>query len=98
MDAQLDTSTYVYDWIRRYISHDLMMKNVICQPVLILVFYLVTTYQDNLLVQVGKIDMFFLENLRMELKCHCYDIMNIYVLNIFYYTKTTSDTDIDFPL
>ena len=67
-----------------------MMKNVICQPVLLLVFYLVATYQDNLLVQVGKINMFFLENLRMEPKCHCYDVTYVVMFIVFHHTKTMS--------
>ena len=73
------------------------MKNVICQPVLLLVFYLVATYQDNLLVQVSKINMFFLENLRMELKCHCYDVTYVVMFIVFHHTKTMSDTERNFP-
>ena len=49
-----------------------MMKYVIRLPVLAL---------------DGKINMFFLEKLRMELKCHRCDIMNIDDLSIFYTTN-----------
>ena len=45
------------------------------------------------LVHVGK--MFCLETTRMELKCHLYDVTDAYVFNVFYNTKTTSDTVTD---
>lgn len=51
---------------------------------------------DNFIVLIGKISMFFLKKSRMELKCKCYDVMDVEVLNVFYHTKSTSDTETDF--
>ena len=31
----------------------------------------------------------------MELKCHCYEVMNVEVINIFYLTKMMCDTETD---
>ena len=45
---------------------------------------------------VGKINMFFSEKLRMELKCHRSDVTDVDVFNVFYHTKTTSDTETGF--
>jgi hypothetical protein len=60
-------------------------------------FYHITAYQGHFLVLVGKINMFFLEKLRMEMKCHHYDVMEVDFLNLFSHTKTRSDMETDFP-
>jgi hypothetical protein len=44
------------------------------------------------LVLIGKISMFFLEKLRIELKCHHSNATDVDIFTVFYYTKTTSDT------
>ncbi len=31
----------------------------------------------------------------MELKCHCHEVMNVEVINIFYLTKMMCDTETD---
>jgi hypothetical protein len=51
---------------------------------------------DNFIVLIGKISMFFLKKSRMELKCKCYDVTDVEVLNVFYHTKSSSDTETDF--
>jgi hypothetical protein len=44
LDAKLGISGYVYDWSCRYISCDHMVKNIIYQPVLAWVVYLIMAY------------------------------------------------------
>jgi hypothetical protein len=41
----------------------------------------------------GKINMFFLGKLRMELKCHRFDVTDVDIFYIFYRAKMTSNTE-----
>jgi len=69
-----------------------MIENAINLPVLS--YYCLPR---SFLVLVGKINMFFLEKLRMEMKCHHYDVTDVDVLNLFSHTKMRSDMETDFP-
>ena len=64
-----------------------MMKNVTCLPVLALVHYPVTTYQGHFVELVAKINVFMEEKLRMELKCHRFDVTEVDVFSLFYHQK-----------
>ena len=40
--------------------------------------------------------MFCLGKLRMELKCHRYDVADVDIVNVLYHAKATSETEADF--
>ena len=50
------------------------------------------------IVLVGKIVMVLLEKLKMELKYHHYDVMNVVFCKVFYHTKTKSDNRLSIML
>ena len=75
------------------IPHDLIMKNVIHLSVLALMFYPITADQVISLLLGGKINMFFLGKLRMELKCHRFDVTDVDIFYVFYRAKMTSNTE-----
>ena len=39
---------------------------------------------SHFIVLVSKINMFFHKQIRMEMKCHCYDVVDVDISNIFY--------------
>jgi hypothetical protein len=54
-------------------------------------FYTITS--KSVFDYVGIIKV---EKLRMELKCHYYDVTDVDVFNVFYHKKTMSDTETGF--
>ena len=54
--------------------------------------YVFTAYQGNFLVLIGGRNMFFLKKCTIDLKCHRYDVTDGDIFNVFFRTKTASET------